>query len=234
MAINFNGFSSQTAQADAQPSAPQAQPAALSDSVTGDAAEVATPTGNSVDLRKGSKLDLKKRAPGLKNLMVGTSWDAAETGADFDLDLFALLLTDRGKMKPKDGIVYFNKKELPGIRLNEDNRTGAGDGDDETIDICLDKIAQDVGSIVFCVNIYDCMNRKQTFGMVSNSCIRLVDRDNGDKEICRFSLKDDYSSSTAVIFAELTRDRDNNTWKFEAIGEGKMVADLNGIIAMFS
>lgn len=232
MGINFNGFS---AQADAQPSVPQAQDAALSDSVTGDAVEIATPSGNSVDLRKGSKLDLKKRVPGLNNLMVGARWDAAETGTcDFDLDLFGLLLADGGKMKPKDGIVYFNEKVLPGIRLNGDNRTGAGDGDDETIDICLDQIAPDVESIVFCVNIYECMNRQQTFGMVSNSCIRLVDRDNGDKEICRFSLKDDYSSSTAVIFAKLTRDRDNNTWKFEAVGEGKMAADLNDIIAMFS
>ena len=195
------------------------------------AAAVSTPQGITLDLNKGAVLDLEKSSPGLKKVMVGASWDTAQAGEDFDLDISALLIHAGGKIATADDIIYFNHMEASGVKLNKDNRTGAGDGDDETIDIDLDAIPQSITGIVFVVNIFEAQERRQTFGMVNNSGIRLVDKE-ADKEICRFSLKDDYASSTGIVFAKLVRE--NGAWKFEAVGEGKVVRDLNGFVEMFS
>lgn len=199
---------------------------------TTDAAPAATPGGISLDLQKNVVLDLTKENPGLTLVTAAAGWDTALAGASgIDLDISALMLNENNKIVSADDVIYFRHKELPGIRLNKDNTTGEGEGDDETIDIDLSKIDPKYKAIVFIVNIYDAAAKRQTFGMVQNSYIRLLDKANGDKEICRYRLKDDYSTSTAVVCAKLLRDGGN--WKFEAIGEGKVVKDLNDIVAMF-
>ena len=97
--------------------------------------------------------------------------------------------------------------------------------------INLDQVPTDITAIDFVVNIFDAQNRRQTFGMVSNSYIRLLNHDKGDAELCRFRLKEEYGSSTGVIFARLKRD--GADWQFEATGEGKVVKDLNDIAALY-
>ena len=150
---------------------------------------------------------------------------------DFDLDIAAFLLNSNGKVQniPQD-VIFFNNMEAPGIVLEGDNRTGAGDGDDERITIDLSQIRSDIAKIVFVTTIHEAQAKRQTFGMVENSYIRLLDAKNNEKEVCRFNLKEDGSTSTSVIFAELFRD--GFEWQFKAVGEGKM-ADLNGILSLY-
>ena len=47
-----------------------------------------------INLSKGQKVDLTKKNPGLKKIMVGLGWDvnAFDSGSDFDLDAAALCL----------------------------------------------------------------------------------------------------------------------------------------------
>lgn len=206
---------------------PQASPAIES----GNATQISTPQGITLDLSKGAVLDLTKQEPGLTHVRLGAGWDVASAGSDFDLDISAFALNAAGKITSGNDVIYFKHPEIPGIRLNGDNRTGAGDGDDETIDVDLSQVPAQYSSIVFVVNIYDAEARRQTFGMVNNSYVRLINTDDGDREICRFVLKDDYSASTGVIFAKLKRE--GTSWKFEAVGDGKVVKDLNGIAALF-
>ena len=80
------------------------------------------------------------------------------------------------------------------------------------------------------VTIFEAMEKRQTFGMIDNSYIRLLDEKNGEKEICRFNLKENGSTATAVVFAELFKE--NNEWHFKALGDGK-IADLNGILSLY-
>lgn len=186
--------------------------------------------GFSLNLTKGTTLDLTKRNPGLSKINVGVGWDVAVSGPEFDLDVSAFLLKGNGKISSGNDVVFFNNKVQPGISLLGDNRTGAGEGDDETITVDLSQVAPDVSKIVFCVNIYDAVNRRQTFGMINNSYIRLLDAANGDKELCIFQLRDSFSTETAVVFAELVRN--GSEWDFKALGDGKQ-ADLNGLAALF-
>ena len=192
---------------------------------------IQVPGGVSLNLSKNTVLDLTKRNPGLTKVVLAAGWDVAQTGADFDLDISAFMLKNNGKISSGNDVVFFNNMQQPGIKLNGDNRTGAGEGDDETIDIDLALVPHDVHRIAFCVSIADAVNRRQTFGMVNNSYVRLLDAANNNKEICRFVLKDNYATDTSVIFAELIRK--GNEWDFKALGEGKQ-GDLNAIAAYYS
>ena len=189
--------------------------------------------GNSpvLNLQKNDILDLTKRNPGLKSVTLGAGWDISYGGVDFDIDIAAFMLDANNKFNTVSNVIFFNNKQGQGIALSGDNRTGAGEGDDETITIELDQISSDIQKIVFVVTIHEAQNRRQTFGMVNNSYVRLLDSANNDRELCRFNLKADGSTATSVIFAELYRDL--GEWQFKAVGEGK-IADLNGVLALYS
>ena len=183
-----------------------------------------------LNLNKNDILDLTKRNPGLKKVSLGAGWDIANNGLDYDLDIAAFLLDSNNKFNTVSNIIFFNNKESQGISLAGDNRTGAGEGDDEVININLEEINPNIAKIVFVVTIHEAQAKRQTFGMVENSYVRLVDLENNKREICRFNLKENGSTATSVIFAELNRK--GSEWQFKAIGEGKL-ADLNGVLALY-
>ncbi|EKY28833.1 TerD family protein [Clostridium celatum] len=186
---------------------------------------------NALNLKKNDVLNLTKRNPGLKKVILGAGWDVATIGQEFDLDIAAFLLNANGKVQniPAD-VIFFNNMSGQGIYLEGDNRTGAGEGDDERIRIDLEAIPSYVEKIVFVVTIHEAQAKRQTFGMVENSYVRILDEKNNEKEICRFNLKENGSTVTSVIFAELFKEF--NEWQFKAIGEGK-IADLNGILGLY-
>ena len=185
----------------------------------------------SLNLSKGNVLDLTKQAPALKNCVLGGGWDMAIAGPTADLDLAAFLIEDSGRVTqgPQD-VIFFNNMSAPGIRLEGDNRTGEGDGDDERIQINLDAIEPRITRIIFFMTIFEAVSKKQTFGMIKNAFVRLLDADNNDAEICRYQLTDNYSADTAVTACSLNRGP--NGWQFEAIGEGT-IADLNGLLSRY-
>lgn len=186
--------------------------------------------GVTLNLQKNDILDLTKRNPGLKKVVVGAGWDIATGGADFDVDIAAFLLDANNRFNTVSNVIFFNNKQGQGIVLGADNRTGAGDGDDERINIDLSQIDMSIQKIVFVVTIHNAKEKRQTFGMINNSYVRLMDELQGEKELCRFNLKENGSTATSVIFAELYRD--GMEWQFKAIGEGK-IGDLNNILALY-
>ena len=186
---------------------------------------------NALNLKKNDILNLAKKNPGLKKVILGAGWDVASGGQDFDLDIAVFLLNANGKVQNiPDDVIFFNNMQGQGIYLEGDNRTGAGEGDDEVININLEEINPNIAKIVFVVTIHEAQAKRQTFGMVENSYVRLVDLENNKREICRFNLKENGSTATSVIFAELNRK--GSEWQFKAIGEGK-IADLNGVLALY-
>ena len=186
---------------------------------------------NALNLKKNDILNLAKKNPGLKKVILGAGWDVASGGQDFDLDIAAFLLNANGKVQNiPDDVIFFNNMQGQGIYLEGDSRKGAGEGDDERIRIDLESIPAHVQKIVFVVTIHEAQAKRQTFGMVENSYVRLLDEENNEREICRFNLKENGSTVTSVIFSELYKQ--NGEWQFKAIGEGK-IADLNGILGIY-
>lgn len=173
-----------------------------------------------ISLSKGGNISLSKEDPSLKNLLLGLGWDVRVTdGADFDLDAAAFLLNASGKVRADSDFIFYNQpKSADGsVEHRGDNRTGAGEGDDECIAVALDKVPTDVEKIAFTVTIHEAEARKQNFGQVSKAYIRCVNQDS-KQEIARFDLSEDASIETAMIFGEIYRH--NGEWKFKATGQG--------------
>lgn len=173
-----------------------------------------------ISLQKGGNVSLSKEAPSMKKMLIGLGWDARATdGAAFDLDGSAFLLAASGKVRSDTDFIFYNQtKSADGsVEHAGDNRTGAGDGDDEVIVVQLDSVPDDVAKIAVAVTIHDAEARGQNFGQVSQAFIRCVNADTNE-EVARFDLSEDASIETAMIFGEIYRH--NGEWKFKAIGQG--------------
>ena len=150
----------------------------------------------SVSLSKGGNVSLSKAAPSMKNVLVGLGWDARSTdGQDFDLDASAFLLASNGKVRGDSDFIFYNNLTSSdgSVTHTGDNRTGEGDGDDESLKIKLDAVPSEVDKIIFVVTIHDAQARRQSFGQVSGAFIRLVNDDN-QTEVARYDLTEDAST----------------------------------------
>ena len=185
-----------------------------------------------ISLKKGQKVDLTKGNPGLSKLLIGLGWDTNkyDGGADFDLDASAFLLGPDEKVTgDADFVFYGNLQHASGaVEHTGDNLTGDGEGDDEQILVDLANVPDMYDKLIFVVNIYDAVKRKQDFGMIANAFIRICD-DSG--EFCRYSLTDSYAGMTALIFGEIYRH--NGEWKFNAIGQGTKDGGLRELAKKF-
>jgi tellurium resistance protein TerD len=173
-----------------------------------------------ISLQKGGNVNLSKEAPGLSKLTVGLGWDVRQTdGAAFDIDSSAFLLKVDGKVRNDlDFVFYNNLKSTDGsVGHSGDNRTGAGDGDDETVTVELSRVPAEVERIAVCVTIHEADARRQNFGQVQRAFVRCVNAAN-NSEIARFDLSEDGSTETALVFGEIYRN--GADWKFKAVGQG--------------
>jgi len=199
--------------------------------------------GQTIDLRKNDKGE----SFDLSSVTIGLGWDVKQKNGGFlgklfgsgeeeeyDLDAIAFLLNAQGKVADigrtvqkgnhnismfEGDVVYFNSMRHPSgnIWLTGDNRTGAGDGDDEQIIVKLNSLSPVYDRILFVVAIYQGRKNHQHFGMVENAFIRAVD--SSGKEIARYSLSGDatFNGICSMTFAEVYRK--DGSWKFRAIGE---------------
>ena len=169
-----------------------------------------------INLEKGQRVNVN-----LPKFIVGLGWDAnaSSTGGDFDLDASVFVLGENKKILTDGHFIFYNNLVSPdgGVEHTGDNTTGAGDGDDESVKIDLSKIHANATEICFVVTIHDAENRRQNFGQVRNSFVRVYNPDTKE-EILKYELEEDFSVETAVEFGRLYKK--NNEWKFEAVGVG--------------
>lgn len=177
-----------------------------------------------INLTKGQRVDI-----GLQKLGVGLGWDPSTApGVEFDLDASAFMLGSNGQIPSEGYLVFYGSAKDTvtnrpvssdkAILGAEDDRTGgSSDGDDETLDVDLSRIDPRIEQIIFTVTIHEFAERRQNFGQVRNSFIRIYDA-NDNTELCKYELDEDFSVETAVEFGRLYKR--NETWRFEAIGDG--------------
>lgn len=174
-----------------------------------------------VSLSKGGNVSLSKEAPGLNAVMVGLGWDVRRTdGAAFDLDASAFVLGANDKVLSDAHFIFYNNKTSPdgAVVYSGDNRTGDGEGDDETIRVDFSKLSPDAKKVVIAVTIHDGEINGQNFGSVQNAFARVTNLADG-KELARYDLSEDASMNVAMIFVELYRGAAGDI-KVKAIGEG--------------
>ncbi len=173
-----------------------------------------------ISLSKGGNISLSKAAPGLTKVTVGLGWDVRQTdGAAFDLDGSVYLCGASGTVRGDGDFVFYNqlKSGDGSVEHLGDNKTGAGEGDDENVRINLAAVPADVDKIAVGVTIHEAAQRGQNFGMVRNAFIRVVNDDSGE-ELARYDLSEDASVETSMVFGEVYRN--GGEWKFRAVGQG--------------
>ncbi|MCX8531790.1 TerD family protein [Chryseobacterium luquanense] len=170
-----------------------------------------------INLQKGQRENIN--AP---KFTVGLGWDTnnTSTGGAFDLDASLFLLGDNKRLVSDNHFIFYNNLESPdkAVIHSGDNLTGDGDGDDEQIKIDLTKIDAAIKEISVVVTIHDAETRRQNFGQVRNSFIRIFNTDTNE-EILKYELDEDFSIETAVEFGRIYNR--NGEWKFEAVGSGQ-------------
>ncbi|WP_294245838.1 TerD family protein [uncultured Chryseobacterium sp.] len=181
-----------------------------------------------INLQKGQRENIN--AP---KFTVGLGWDTnnTSTGTAFDLDASLFLLGENKKLVSDNHFIFYNNLESPdqAVIHSGDNLTGDGAGDDEQIRIDLTKIDASVKEITVVVTIHDADARRQNFGQVRNSFIRIFNTDTNE-EILKYELDEDFSIETAVEFGRIYNR--NGEWKFEAVGSGQREG-LEKFVAMY-
>lgn len=171
-----------------------------------------------INLEKGQRIQIS-----LEKVNVGLGWDPNEgTGYDFDLDASAFMIGANHKIPNDNFFVFYNNQKSPDgavESLGDDlDAKGKQEGkDNETIEVDLAKVDPSIEEILFTATIYKAEERRQNFGQVRNSYIRIYNQLTNE-EIARYDLDEDFSIETAVEFGRLYRR--NGEWKFEAIGNG--------------
>jgi tellurium resistance protein TerD len=211
-------------------------------------------TIGTVDLRKGASINLSKAAPGVHKFKIGLGWNAVhkpgQNEADLDASAFLCKNNTNGDpelLAPSTNIVFYNNdKSADGaVIYGGDNRTGDGDGDDETITVDVSKLDPHVDQIIFAVTSYvEAGEHKYTFGEINKAYIRCLDEAAHDAweqandpslpepVIAIFKLTDDYGADTAIQFGSLYRS-DEGDWRFKALGVGA-VAELEDFIHLLA
>lgn len=168
-----------------------------------------------INLQKGQRESINT-----PKFTVGLGWDTNEgTGHDFDLDASVFILGENKKILSDQHFVFYNNLQSPNgaVIHTGDNLTGEGEGDDEQVLVDLSKIDNNASEICIVVTIHDAEQRRQNFGQVRNSFIRIADSVT-DEDLLKYELDEDFSIETAVEFGRIYKR--NGEWKFEAVGTG--------------
>lgn len=187
-----------------------------------------------INLNKGERISLSKEAPGMKQAAVGLGWDVnqTDTGSQFDLDVSVFMLGAGGKIPKDEYFVFYNNLKSPdgSVESMGDSRTGEGSGDDETVHVNLTSVDSGIEELVFVVTIYEAEARRQNFGQVRNSYIRIYDKET-QAEIARYDLEEDFSRETSLEMGRLYRK--SGEWRFQAVGQGYN-AGLESFVAQYT
>lgn len=178
-------------------------------------------SADSLHMQKGEEVPLGQEASPLRKVRVALGWSAPEQkdGYPVDIDASAFLITREGRVKRDIDFIFYNNLELDSgaVKHLGDNTTGGGEGDDEIIEVDLERVPFETERIVFSVTIHNGDERQQTFGLIKGAFIRVVN-DQNNQEVAHFDLSEDASSDNAMIFGEIARE--GMGWKFKAIGQG--------------
>jgi len=185
-------------------------------------------------------------------LELGWSPQVFQTGQKFDLDVSAIGLVDKdepeypfGRGHSEEFVLFYNsmlrttddvttfvdgglpkkgKPTVPNCAMihSGDSRDGAGDGADEVITVFTDRLPEEINVVHVIVTIDEAHARRQNFGQVHNSWVKVFNNDT-DECLANCDLEDDATtadgnSATSLLFVELRKK--NGVWSVKAVNQG--------------
>jgi tellurium resistance protein TerD len=171
-----------------------------------------------ISLEKKQPISLTKQAPGLNEVKVGLSWDDTKlNGQSPDADASLFMLGENGKIPSDDYFVFYNNLTSGdgSVSHSGDNRSGAGDGDDEEINITLAKVSPQIVQIMLTITINN-TDAGFHFGNVTNACVNVYNNANNEV-ICQYQLTENFDGCDSLIIGRFFRT--GSEWEFEAMGQ---------------
>lgn len=171
--------------------------------------------------RVGDDVNLTAKDPTIHKMLVGVGWSLDVFNAEaLDLDVSLFMLDKTGKTRVDEDFVFYNQPVTleGGVRHGGDNRTGAGDGDDEVMLIDLHAVPFDIMKIVFTLTIYRGREKQQNMGMVRNAYIRVVN-EKSNVELVRYELSHDLEDKMETGMIVATLNREGPKWHFTPVAE---------------
>lgn len=172
-----------------------------------------------IELTKGSRFTLSKEASNLQEVAIGLGWQINRNEHSYDIDVSVFMLGSDGKVPDEKYFVFYNNlQSIDGsLRHSGDNKTGEGNGDDETIYIDLAKVNSIIQEIVFVVTIHQGQEKQQNFSQIRNAFIKIYNQKT-KRSLARYNLRETFSQETALEFGRLYKK--DGSWRFQAVGEG--------------
>ncbi len=169
----------------------------------------------------GDDINLSVKDPTLRRITVGMGWDLNAFNADvLDLDVSVFLLNKEEMTRMDSDFIFYNNDEGSdgAIVHGGDSRTGAGDGDDESLTIDLQGISYDVMRIIIVLSVYKGNEKEQNLGMVRNAYVRVMNTENLH-EFVRYEIDDviEDKTETAMIVGQINRE--GPKWHFKPQAE---------------
>lgn len=170
----------------------------------------------------GEDLNLTNKDPTLRKIMLGCGWDLnVFQGEEIDVDISIFLLDKNDQTREDADFVFYNNMTAldSAVIHHGDNRTGAGDGDDEQISINLQELPFDILRIAVVVSIYQGYEKDQPLNRIKNGFIRLANSET-QHELLRYELSHelaDHDKEFAMIAAYI--DRVGPNWHFKPVTE---------------
>ena len=146
----------------------------------------------SITLSKGGKLNLTKKEPALKKILIGLGWDMVSSNT-VDLDASVFMVTAAGKVPTDEFFIFYNNLKSPdnSVQHTGDNRTGVGDADDEMVLANLATVSTNIKELIVVVSIHVANERNHHFGLLKEAYIRIVDVEN-NREIVRYAAQQEW------------------------------------------
>ena len=169
----------------------------------------------------GEELNITEKDETIRKVCVAAGWDSFTFNSmTLDMDLSLFLLDRNGKTRVDEDFIFYNQPEAlnGGVRHRGDNRSGAGDGDDETISLFLESIPFDILHAYFVLSIYQGYEKEQYMGMARNCYIRLFNEETGE-EIVRYKMDVDLKERSETGVVAVALNREGPKWHFKPLME---------------
>ena len=192
--------------------------------------------GETIKLSQGQVVQIRyaDNRP-LSKIFVGVGWDPASgSSANIDVDSSVIVMS-KDNFDFENDLIYFNHlTHSSGCVVHYgDNLTGDNDylgiansTDDENISVFLNKVPENRDRLIFVLNIYDCVERQQTFGIIKNLYLRLYDPDS-KKVMVEYKVNGNFNNDTGLIIGMAFRK--DGKWYFKAIGKGSKAKQLGDL-----
>jgi len=172
-------------------------------------------------VNKGEDVNLTVKDPTMSSIVVGVGWEQnAFEGDVLDVDVSCFLLGKDGKTRRDSDFIFYNNESDgdESVMHNGDSRTGAGEGDDESISIDLNKIPYEVTKVMFTFSIYKGEEKEQYLSHMKKGYLRVINAANS-QEMLRYDLNEDVEGMHVTGMLVGVLKREGPKWHFEALGK---------------